>query len=183
MGEIRTRVVGGPEHRISGTAPTVVPPREHEVTITVPPRRRGDVPARGSTSMSSRTMIWGHRSKFERWPQGRLRRRRAVSFVDTDILVYSTAQGAPFRDRARAVLARLAADEPLSVSWQILREAIVVMTRQQIWKSSDAHRGYYTRRHFRTALHCRRRTVFDHGPLAWDQLVQLSRRYSFAGRA
>jgi hypothetical protein len=37
MTEIRTRVVVGPDHRISGTAPTAVPPGEHEVTITVPP--------------------------------------------------------------------------------------------------------------------------------------------------
>ena len=37
MTEIRTRVVVGPDHRISGTAPNAVPPGEHEVTITVPP--------------------------------------------------------------------------------------------------------------------------------------------------
>jgi predicted nucleic acid-binding protein len=36
-----------------------------------------------------------------------------VSFVDTNILVYATAQGAPFRDRVHAALARLADDEPL----------------------------------------------------------------------
>ena len=37
MTEIRTRVLVGPDHRISGTAPPAVPPGEHEVTITVPP--------------------------------------------------------------------------------------------------------------------------------------------------
>jgi hypothetical protein len=35
MTEIRTRVLVGPDHRISGTAPAAVPPGEHEVTITV----------------------------------------------------------------------------------------------------------------------------------------------------
>lgn len=35
MNEIRTRVVVGPDHRISGTAPTEVPAGEHEVTITL----------------------------------------------------------------------------------------------------------------------------------------------------
>jgi predicted nucleic acid-binding protein len=45
-----------------------------------------------------------------------------MSFVDTNVLVYATARGAPFRDRARAALARLAIGEPLSVSRQILRE-------------------------------------------------------------
>lgn len=35
MNEIRTRVVVGPDHRISGTAPAEVPVGEHEVTITL----------------------------------------------------------------------------------------------------------------------------------------------------
>jgi hypothetical protein len=47
MTEIRTRVLVGPDRRISGTAPADVPPGEHEVTITVKPpptRRRPDEP-------------------------------------------------------------------------------------------------------------------------------------------
>ena len=35
MTEIRTRVLVGPDRRISGTAPDDVPPGEHEVTITL----------------------------------------------------------------------------------------------------------------------------------------------------
>ena len=35
MAEIRTRILVGPDRRISGTAPAVVPPGEHEVTIEV----------------------------------------------------------------------------------------------------------------------------------------------------
>jgi hypothetical protein len=38
MNEIRTRVVVGPDHRISGTAPAEVPAGEHEVTITLEDR-------------------------------------------------------------------------------------------------------------------------------------------------
>ncbi len=37
MAEIRTRVLVGPDRRISGTAPADVPPGEHEATITVAP--------------------------------------------------------------------------------------------------------------------------------------------------
>jgi hypothetical protein len=37
MIEIRTRVLVGPDRRISGTAPADVPPGEHEATITVMP--------------------------------------------------------------------------------------------------------------------------------------------------
>ena len=33
-----TRVVVGPDHRISGTAPADVPAGEHEITITLPDR-------------------------------------------------------------------------------------------------------------------------------------------------
>jgi hypothetical protein len=41
MTEIRTRVMVGPDRRISGTAPADVPPGEHDVTITLatPPTR------------------------------------------------------------------------------------------------------------------------------------------------
>ena len=42
MAEIRARVLVSPDHQISGTAPPVVPPGEHEVIITVlpPPARQ-----------------------------------------------------------------------------------------------------------------------------------------------
>jgi hypothetical protein len=35
MTDIRTRIRVGSDHRISGTAPTDIPPGEHEVIITV----------------------------------------------------------------------------------------------------------------------------------------------------
>jgi hypothetical protein len=38
MNEIRARVLVGPDHRISGTAPAEVPVGEHDVTITVTDR-------------------------------------------------------------------------------------------------------------------------------------------------
>ena len=42
MNEIRARVLVGPDHRISGTAPEAVPMGEHDVTITVADRPTGD---------------------------------------------------------------------------------------------------------------------------------------------
>ena len=45
MTEIRTRVLIGPDHRISGTAPATVPPGEHEVTITVSRSASGQPPS------------------------------------------------------------------------------------------------------------------------------------------
>ena len=101
-----------------------------------------------------------------------------MSFVDTNVLVYATARSAPFRDRSRVALSRLAAGEPFAVNRQILREYIAVMTRQQNWEkaltlaeaTADA------------AAFVRRFNVLDDGPSVRDQLMELSRRYSFGGR-
>ena len=101
-----------------------------------------------------------------------------MSFVDTNVLVYATARSAPFRDRSRAALARLAAGEPLAVSRQILRECIAVMTRHQTWGNAltlaeatadaEAFVGRFS--------------VLEDDLPVWDQLMELSRRYSFGGR-
>jgi predicted nucleic acid-binding protein len=101
-----------------------------------------------------------------------------VSFVDTNVLVYATATSAPFRDRARAALVRLAADEQLSVSRQILREYVAVMTRPQTWGRALSLAEAMTD----AAVFERRFTVLEDGQLVWDQLMDLSRRYSFGGR-
>jgi predicted nucleic acid-binding protein len=101
-----------------------------------------------------------------------------VSFVDTNVLVYATARSAPFRDRSRAALSRLAASEPLAVSRQILREYIAVMTRQQIWGRAPTLAEATTD----AAAFVRRFNVFEDGPPVWDQLTELSRGYSFGGR-
>jgi predicted nucleic acid-binding protein len=101
-----------------------------------------------------------------------------VSFVDTNVLVYATATSAPFRDRARAALVRLAADEQLSVSRQILREYVAVMTRPQTWGRALSLAEAMTD----AAVFERRFTVLEDGQLVWDQLMDLSRLYSFGGR-
>lgn len=38
MNQIRTVIVVGPDHRITGTAPEDLPPSEHEAVITVEPK-------------------------------------------------------------------------------------------------------------------------------------------------
>jgi PIN domain-containing protein len=55
-------------------------------------------------------------------------------FVDTNVLVYASVQGAPNRDSARAALAHHASSgETLRISRQILREFVPVTTRPQTW--------------------------------------------------
>ena len=44
MYEVRTRIAVGSDHRISGTAPDLVPSGEHEVTISVAGLAQASVP-------------------------------------------------------------------------------------------------------------------------------------------
>jgi predicted nucleic acid-binding protein len=101
-----------------------------------------------------------------------------VSFVDTNVLVYSTAVGAPFQERARAALARAAADEPLFVSRQVFREYIATMTRQQAWGTPLSLREAIAD----VRIFEQRFGILEGGPVVWDQFVELCRRYRFGGR-
>src|SRR5207247_1354202 len=100
------------------------------------------------------------------------------SFVDTNVLVYSTAAGAPFQDRSRTALAALAAGDTLSVSRQVLREYLAVMTQQQSWGRALSLREAIAD----TSLFIQRFTVLEDGPAVWDQFLELCRRHSFGGR-
>ena len=101
-----------------------------------------------------------------------------MSFVDTNVLVYATARSAPLRGRALTALADAAAGEPLSLSRQILREYIAAMTRQQSWGQPLT----LTEAIADAAAFMQRFVILEDGPLVWDQLIQLSRAYSFGGR-
>ena len=101
-----------------------------------------------------------------------------MSFVDTNVLVYSTAEGAPFRERAREALARAMQDWPVFVSRQILREYIAVMTRQQAWGQPLTLNEAIAD----TLAFLQRFTVLEDGRAVWEQLVELSLRYPFGGR-
>jgi hypothetical protein len=72
MNEIRTRVIVGPDHRISGTAPAEVPAGEHEVTITLPDRSSHERPTReiDPTDLP--------RHDLGPWPQGLSLRREDI---------------------------------------------------------------------------------------------------------
>lgn len=101
-----------------------------------------------------------------------------MTFLDTNLLVYAAADGAPLRERARAALAGAARDGPLTISRQVLREYLAVMTRQQIWgKPLDLAQATAD-----AATFARLFTVLEDGPLVWNELVALSQNHSFAGR-
>ena len=72
MNELRARVVVGPDHRISGTAPTEVPAGEHEVTITLADRSASEQASRplNSTDLP--------RHDLGPWPDGLNLRREDI---------------------------------------------------------------------------------------------------------
>jgi predicted nucleic acid-binding protein len=101
-----------------------------------------------------------------------------LRFIDTNVLIYATADGAPFQDRARAALVGLATNETLSISRQVLREYLAAMTRPQTWgkplslKEAMADATAFADRF----------GMLEDGPAVWNQVSDLGRCYSFAGR-
>lgn len=101
-----------------------------------------------------------------------------MSFIDTNVLIYATAEGAPFQDKARAALSGLAVTETLTISRQVLREYLATMTRPQTWAKplsmTDALAD--------AVAFSNRFGILEDGPDVWDRLSQLARLHVFAGR-
>jgi predicted nucleic acid-binding protein len=101
-----------------------------------------------------------------------------VSFIDTNVLVYSTSVRSPFRVQARAALDRVASAGRVAISRQVLREYLAVTTRPQALATplslAEATAD--------TDAFSRRFAILEDGPLVWDQLLALSHRFSFGGR-
>src|SRR3954451_19023446 len=103
-----------------------------------------------------------------------------MTFVDTNVLVYAAAVGAPLRNRARASLAQTASGEHArpSVSRQVLREYIAAVTRPQAWGQplslaiaiDDA------------SIFADQFAVLEDIPLVWQHLVGLGKAYPFGER-
>jgi hypothetical protein len=72
MAETRTRVLVGPDRRISGTAPANVLPGEHEVTITLAPSPTRQRPSEPFDVDALPTDDLG------RWPEGLSLRREEL---------------------------------------------------------------------------------------------------------
>lgn len=101
-----------------------------------------------------------------------------MSFVDTNVLVYASTENAPFHDRARTALVRLAANERLSISPQVLREYLAVMTRAQTWQQPLSLEEAVAD----TTAFTKRFVALEDGPAVWERLCELSRNCTFAGR-
>ncbi len=101
-----------------------------------------------------------------------------MSFVDTNVLVQSTATNAPFHAAARAALARLRAAGPVAISRQVLREYLAAVTRPQSWAkaltlaeaTADVDRFV------------QRFAVLEDGPGVWNELMTLTRGFAFGGK-
>jgi predicted nucleic acid-binding protein len=101
-----------------------------------------------------------------------------VSVVDTNVLVHSTAAGSPDHTRARAALSRLQANGPVAITRQVLREYLSAATRPQTWSRAltlaEATADTY--------VFIRRFKVLEDGPRVWDELMALTRSFSFGGK-
>lgn len=99
-------------------------------------------------------------------------------FVDTNVLVYASAAGAPERQRAIEALTHHGAEERLRISRQILREFVAVITRPQLWaRQSSANEAATAAIALASAFE-----VLEDKPAVWEQLVGLCRRVPFGGR-
>ncbi|MBV9749171.1 MAG: PIN domain-containing protein [Acetobacteraceae bacterium] len=101
-----------------------------------------------------------------------------MTFVDTNVLVYSTAETAPFHQQARAAAARELATGQLAISRQVLREYLATVTRPQTWS-----RALTLTEAFEDAqAFARRFVLLEDGPAVWDKVAALGRTVVFAGK-
>ena len=101
-----------------------------------------------------------------------------MSLADTNILVAATVAHAPGHLRARSALDNLSATSVMSVSRQIMREYVAVLTRPQVWGAPVS---------VREAMHrvetvTRGFAVLDDAPEVWKGLRDLSRQAPFGGK-
>jgi predicted nucleic acid-binding protein len=96
-------------------------------------------------------------------------------FVDTNVLVYASARGAPCHDRARAAPA---GREALRISRQVLREFIAVVTRPQMW----ANPRTAAEAAFATAVLERDFVTLEDNPIVWNEFIGLCHHFDFGGR-
>ena len=101
-----------------------------------------------------------------------------MSVVDTNVLVHASAAASPDHLRAVTALANLAAQGPVAITRQILREFISATTRPQSW-AQPATLAEATRA---TDGFIQRFAVLDDGPLVWNELMALARRFAFGGK-
>ena len=101
-----------------------------------------------------------------------------MSVVDTNVLVYFSAEASPSHLRARIALEKMRATEPIAVTRQILREFLAATTRPQSWGNAlamaDALRS--------TDEFGRRFAILEDGPLVWSHLKVLASRFAFGGK-
>jgi hypothetical protein len=100
--------------------------------------------------------------------------KTGVAFIDTNVLVYAAAGGAPLFDRARAALAQAAADGLVTIR----RIPLGDDPAADMGKTAHPHTGCQRYCGVCAAIYGSR----GWAPSVWEQLIMLSRRYSFAGR-
>ncbi len=100
-------------------------------------------------------------------------------FIDTNVLVHASAPGAPNREKSRAALVvHGATGERLCISRQVLREFVAVITRPQSWAQAKTPAEAASA----ATVLAGDFAVLEDGPVVWDELMGLCRRFTFGGR-
>jgi predicted nucleic acid-binding protein len=99
-------------------------------------------------------------------------------FVDTNVLVHASAPGAPAHETARAALEAHGEDGRLCISRQVLREFVAVITRPQLWMQAKTPAEAASA----AILLADDFEILEDGAAAWDELINLCRRFAFGGR-
>ncbi len=101
-----------------------------------------------------------------------------MSVVDTNVLIHSAASASPHNLSARTALARVRAEGSVAVTRQVLREYLAASTRPQSW-SRAITLGEATAD---VNAFIRRFIVLEDGPAVWDELMKLTRAFTFGGK-
>lgn len=101
-----------------------------------------------------------------------------MTIADTNVLVHATVPTSPDHHRAFASLDRAVAAGRVSITRQIVREYLAVLTRPQAW--AEAVR-VSAAMELADAL-AARFPVLEDGPEVWGRLRHLADRYTFGGK-
>ncbi len=100
-------------------------------------------------------------------------------FIDTNVLVTSRIRHAPYHDVARARLDRARqSSENVSISRQILREYLAVVTRPQPWRTGISREEAFD--DVNRLLN--NYDILEDGPDVTETLIRLCREVSVGGR-
>ncbi len=101
-----------------------------------------------------------------------------MTFIDTSILVHAAATPSPDHRRAKSAFSRALAAGRLTLSRQVVREYLSVITRPQPWGNTLSLADAIVSAN----VFLRRFHILEDGELVWAELARLGQSHDFAGK-